>query len=198
MARHDLAASLGAYHLSPASLAGLIGVEPGEVEQWLDGAAPVPAAVKAYLRVLALLDPEIRRAELRQLHRRPGRLADGCYSVQYKGLVSNGVSLLLLAGGIVHGHDTAGGRYQGTFEPIDGGASHRLDVELTIPPGVMLVTGAFAGPQGAAVRITTVIDRPTPTSRTVLDVGGRPVEIAVTYLGPMPHPATNEPPAPAA
>ena len=193
MATSNLAAKLDRLGLSPAALARLIGMDLKTVEAWVAGERKLPEPVAAYLRVLALLDPAARQVETRQLRRAKGRLDDGIYRLDYKGLVNNGICLLLLCGGRLTGIDTGGGQYRGTYEPAQAKDRHRLEVRLTIPPGQILVTGAKAGPEGGEIRIVADLGTPNPVSQAIVDIAGGPVELSLAYLGPLP--AVDGPPS---
>jgi hypothetical protein len=193
MAQSALSQQLHRLGVSPATLARLLSVRSAEVGAWLSGSAEVPGPALAYLRVLARLDPAERHAEVGLLRRGGGRLDDGVYRLDYKGLYNNGICLLLLAQGTIAGIDTGGGTYRGTCEPVDGADRHRLSVRLLVPPGQTLVTGARAGPEGAIVDITATLDRPNPVSTAIVAVAGGQVEVALAYLSPLPSPGGSPP-----
>ena len=65
-----------------------------------------------------------------------------------------------------------------------------------VPPEGVLVTGFCAGPKGATLDIVGTFERTAAKMVTVVDVCGTPVEVQLTYLGPLPGEKTNGRPAP--
>ena len=57
---------------------------------------------------------------------------------------------------------------------------------MTAPPGGEFVTGAIAGPDGAAVDIVSKLDPARDFQTATINVEGGSVEISVAYLGPLP------------
>ncbi|MEQ1671527.1 MAG: hypothetical protein ABL893_11765 [Hyphomicrobium sp.] len=94
-------------------------------------------------------------------------------------------ALALMRNGKIIGADRHGGVFTG--EPVCGGGPlESLKLNFTLPPGGELVTGYVAGAGGACLdlngRFDPALDRQTAT----VEICGAPVEVVVTYLGPLP------------
>jgi hypothetical protein len=50
-----------------------------------------------------------------------------------------------------------------------------------------LITGFSAGPAGAVLDIVGAVDGASPLAATVVEVAGTPVNVELTYLGPLPN-----------
>lgn len=68
---------------------------------------------------------------------------EGFYTVNYGGQAGGGAATVLFRAGTIHGFDTAGGAYDGTYQREPDG-SLRASISFTLPPGVPLVTGTPA------------------------------------------------------
>src|SRR5579871_5757699 len=71
-------------------------------------------------------------------------MSDGIYLMTYRGAAGWGQGLLVLRDGKVTGADAQGGLYDGTFAQQPEGMT--FDVQLTVPPGVVLVQGTQPQP----------------------------------------------------
>lgn len=91
----------------------------------------------------------------------------GFYSVSYGGQAGLGMALLALHGGKIVGADVAGGLYDGTY--IEARERLSINVSVTVPPGVILVTGAAAQTAPYTFQINAVL----PASFG----GGAPVQV---------------------
>ena len=117
-------------------------------------------------------------------------LEEGLYGLDYKGEYlgeeDGGTALAVLRNGQILGSDPSGGVFMGSYEydPVVDLNKVRLSIE--VPPERMLITGFSAGPKGATVDIVGAFGRLTPSAMTVVEVGGHPVEVKLTSLGPLP------------
>ncbi len=114
---------------------------------------------------------------------------NGIYKVCYRNpMDGDGHSeegLAILRDGKIIGSDRHGGVFVG--EPGRYSANDEdVSVELTVPPGGELVTGLVAGPAGATFKIRSRFNSAKLQQFVVADVGGAPVEIQLSYLGPLP------------
>lgn len=118
-------------------------------------------------------------------------LSEGIYGFTYKGEHMGGLdgdsALAVLRNGKILGSDRAGGLFIGSYEYDHVRALNVVHVRMQVPPKGELVTGFAAGPDGAVIDIAGSFERAEPNSKTVVEVAGRPVEITLSYLGPLPN-----------
>lgn len=117
-------------------------------------------------------------------------LSDGLYGLTYRtdegGEVTRGEGLAVLRAGQILGSDAWGGVFSGScWHDLDHDVS-LMHVRLDVPPFGELMTGMFAGPEGAQLDISAEFGVPAPTASAVVDVGGRPLAVELRYLGPIP------------
>jgi transcriptional regulator with XRE-family HTH domain len=177
--------------LRQAELAKLLDVSARTVSLWATGETPLPGPVAAYLRVLRSAGAEVLASELRRLEGRDKMFNEGIYGVSYKGenmgLLDGDSGLAVLRNGKILGSDRWGGVFMGRYEYDPVRAHNRVHVRMQIPPEGELVTGFSAGPAGAIIDIVGAFERAAPVAATVVEVAGRPVEIQLTYLAPLPN-----------
>jgi transcriptional regulator with XRE-family HTH domain len=176
--------------LRQAELARLLDVSPRTVSLWSTGETALPGPVAAYLRVVQSR-PDVLHVELKRLEGREKMLDEGIYGFTYKGEhmgVRDGDSALaVLRNGKILGSDRAGGVFAGSYEYDVVRQLNKVHVRMQVPPEGELVTGYAAGPDGAVLDIAGSFERAEPYSTTVVEVAGRPVEITLSYLGPLPN-----------
>ena len=117
---------------------------------------------------------------------------DGLYSLDYRAIAGDpmdaaGTALAVLRNGKILGADRFGAMFAGSYEFDAGAQSNRVHIRMSLPPGGELVTGQTIGAQGAVVDIVGGFDRAQPVARTTIEVAGAPVEVRLTYLGPLPN-----------
>jgi transcriptional regulator with XRE-family HTH domain len=177
--------------LKQAEFAELVDVSPRAVGFWVAGTTAIPGPVSAYLRMLLTAGPDVLAAEYARLKRRERRLDEGLYGLRYHApdQVSDatGDGLAVLCAGKIIGTDRWGGIFNGRydFDPIR--QLNTLQVNVRVPPHGHLITGLVAGETGSAVTITAKLKRPNPAASAIADVYGQPVEVTLTYLGPLPN-----------
>lgn len=118
-------------------------------------------------------------------------LVEGIYGFTYKGehlgVLDGDSALVVLRNGKILGSGRSGGVFCGSYE-FDGVRQvNWVRVRMQVPPEGELVTGYAAGPDGAVLDIAGSFERAEPSSRAVIEVAGRPVEITLSYLGPLPN-----------
>ena len=94
-------------------------------------------------------------------------------------------ALAVLRNGTILGSDCWGGVFSGSYE-FDGSLSQnkvRLRVEL--PPESELITGLASGPEGATIDIAAALG-PSGSVKSIVEIGGCPVAIGWSFLGPLP------------
>ena len=123
-------------------------LEGGYLPQaWGDAEEEQTALRQAILRLLAGVQPLKVAIEGRPTTAAPGSREqnlrssiDGPYLVRYVGVANAaGYGTLFFEGGKLWGNDLAGGRYDGSYQIIDGRL--RGTASLKVPAGVTLVTG---------------------------------------------------------
>lgn len=190
MATHSLKSILDQLGLKQAELARLLDVSPRTVSLWATGETALPGPVAAYLRVVRSR-PDVLHLELKRLGGREKMLDEGIYGFTYKGehlgILDGDSALAVLRNGKILGSDRAGAVFAGSYEYDGVNELNKVHVRMQVPPEGELVTGYAAGPDGAVVDIAGNFQRAEPFSKAVIEVAGRPVEITLSYLGPLPN-----------
>ena len=127
-------------------------------------------------------------------------LEDGIYGLDYRAQDARGEdggrALAILRDGKILGSDPWGGLFTGLYDYDPRHCLNKVRLRFDVPPEGVLVTGFCAGPKGATLDIVGAFERTAPKMVTVVDVSGTPVEVQLTYLGPLPGEKTNGRPAP--
>jgi hypothetical protein len=115
---------------------------------------------------------------------------NGIYKIFYRDPADEDGSfedaLAVVRNGKVIGADRYGGVFTG--EPRCAlGLLETLKLQLNMPPGGELVTGYVAGPSGVSLDIIGRLDPMRDNQTAVVEIGGEPVELVVSYLGPLPE-----------
>jgi hypothetical protein len=119
---------------------------------------------------------------------------NGIYKIDYRNPLEDGGAcddaLVVVRDGKIIGADRHGGIYTGEprcFAASKNGPEESIALQLTAPPGGELINGITAGPAGASFELTGRFDPALDRQTTVIDVGGAPIELVVSYLGPLPE-----------
>ena len=118
---------------------------------------------------------------------------DGVYELFYRSesAPEGGFDSLLLAlrNGNILGSDKWGGVFLGRFEFDPQTQHHRLDVQLHVPPGGMLVTDAKPRPWGDTIDVTLTLANTTAMTSAfdVVNVGGGDIRVELQFKGPVPE-----------
>lgn len=127
-------------------------------------------------------------------------LEDGIYGLDYRAQDARGEdggrALAILRDGKILGSDPWGGFFTGLYDYDPRHCLNKVRLRFDVPPEGVLVTGFCAGPKGATLDIVGTFERNAPKMVTVVDVCGTPVEVQLTYLGPLPGEKPNGRPAP--
>ncbi len=127
-------------------------------------------------------------------------LEDGIYRLDYRAQDAReedgGQALAVLRDGKILGSDPWGGLFTGLYDYDPRDCLNKVRLRFDVPPEGVLVTGFCAGPKGATLDIVGAFERTAPKMVTVVDVSGTPVEVQLTYLGPLPGEKPNGRPAP--
>lgn len=118
-------------------------------------------------------------------------LDEGLYSLDYRGLRrrkhDGDSALAALRNGKILGSDRFGGVFAGNYEFDQVSQRNHVHVRMQVPPDGELVNGFAAGPSGALLEIVASFERAAPSAKARIEVEGRPIEIRLTYLGPLPN-----------
>lgn len=103
------------------------------------------------------------------------------------GSYHDGDALAILRNGSVLGSDQWGGIFSGSyaFDPKTGRT--RVRVRIVVPPEGELITGFAAGPDGATIEIFADFEQAMAHSSTTVDIAGQPLDVALSFLGPLPN-----------
>ncbi len=177
--------------LRQAELARLIDVSARTVSLWATGESPLPGPVAAYLGLLQRLPKDVLADELARIDGRDKMLDEGLYSLDYRGLrrrkQDGDSALAALRNGKILGSDRFGGVFAGSYEFDQVSQRNNVHVRMQVPPDGELVNGFAAGPSGALLEIVASFERAAPAAKARIEVEGRPIEIQLTYLGPLPN-----------
>lgn len=115
-------------------------------------------------------------------------LRDGIYKLSY-GDVHSGfhdTALAVVRSGVILASDPYGGVYKSlVLTPAPGGRIE-LTMRCVIPPDGELVTGQSGGPEGREIMASAIIDGTADEQSVTADMGGVPLPLTITYLGPLP------------
>ena len=118
---------------------------------------------------------------------------NGIYKIDYRNpREDNGPhddALIVVRDGRIIGADRHGGIYTGEPRRSNGsrdGSKESIALQMTAPPGGELINGISTGPAGALFELLGRFDPTLDRQTVVIDVGGAPIELVVTYLGPLP------------
>ena len=117
-------------------------------------------------------------------------LDDGIYGLRYtalcEGQPDGGSGLAVLRDGKILGSDPWGGVFSGSCEFDPKARRNKVRVRFDVPPEGTLITGFSAGPTGSVLDIVGDVEATSPSAVTVVEVAGTPVNVELTYLGPLP------------
>jgi hypothetical protein len=117
-------------------------------------------------------------------------LDEGLYGLRYRSAdqaePDRGEGLAVLRDGKILGSDRWGGVFAGTCEYDAKRDSLRVRARLELPPDSVLITGFRAGPGGATLDVVGVVESASASPAALVDVGGQPIAVELTFLGPLP------------
>lgn len=188
---HGLKRILVRFGLKQTELAKLLEVSPRTVSLWSTGEVSLPGPVRAYLRVLQAAGPDLLASEIGRLDGRPRMFDEGLYSLTYAargaGPSESGDALAVLRAGRIVGSDRWGGLFEGSYRFDSATQTNHFHMRLRVPPDGELVTGLAGGANGTTVEVVTVLERAAPVASATIDIGGEPLDLKMTYLGPLPN-----------
>ena len=183
--------SLSRLGLRQRELAALLDVSPRTVSMWASDKAAVPGPALAYLRVISSLSSDQLRGELSRLPGRSQAFDQGMYQFTYivptDAELETNTALCVLRNGKIRGGDPWGGVYSGTYTFSATSQKTVVQMQLHIPSGGTLITGQSVGDDGAKFELSGTFARPQPQAKSRVKFEGIPVDIVLTYLGPLPE-----------
>ncbi len=118
-------------------------------------------------------------------------LEDGLYGLTFTAIRDGGAdagnALAVLRNGRILGSDPWGGVFVGSCEFDSHAGLSKVRVQFDVPPEGTLITGFSAGPAGAVLDIVGGVEGASPLAETVVEIAGTPVNVELTYLGPLPN-----------
>ncbi|MGQ0455940.1 MAG: hypothetical protein ACT4OU_02635 [Hyphomicrobium sp.] len=115
---------------------------------------------------------------------------DGLYKIVYpvseQPLREFDEALAIVRRGRIFASDRHGGVYRGYGAAPAEGQACRVALTAEVPAGGELVTGFDGGGDGALTAIFGDLDPCARRQHAVIHVAGAPLEIDVSYLGPLP------------
>ncbi len=158
---------------------------------WAVGDSELPGPVAGYLRLLKQLPADKRAIEFSRIPGRAKTFQEGLYRFQYyldaMGERDSGRAMCVLLNGKIFGCDPWGGEIHGCYKFRASDEKTHMQVVLKVPPGGMLITGLEAGEDCAEFEISGSFERADPETRVIVKVAGVPVEVVLSYIGPLPR-----------
>lgn len=181
--------AIEAIGITQADLARLLGVTARAVNLWAMGDRPVPGPVEAYTRLLQVLTPNLRQAELSRLHVKEPRMRNGMYGIYFKIGThpgQSGVGMLNFEDGVIYGVDEARVRYDGGYT-INAQGQAEILLKVTYPPNVIAIFGT-SNPYEWSIEVQAIIDPNKEEgdmfARTSL---GQIIPAHYTFMRPLPQ-----------
>jgi hypothetical protein len=114
------------------------------------------------------------------------RMPDGIYRTESGSASYNTRTIIVVHNGAFFGIGEMGAHYRGTFKYDPVRKVHPFDCMVTFPPNTPLVTGGKIGPQGAVMPFQGEVKVQLPRSRFSYLFDGRAIDVALTYVRPLP------------
>jgi hypothetical protein len=189
MTGNDLRAILTELGVTQADFARLIGVTPRAVALWMTEERSIAGPAEAYLRLLRLLPPNLRQAELKRLKLKGTEMRDGMFGITFQGQQGAGMGMLIFDNGTVYGTDIGGARYDGGYIFNEKTGLVDVKVKITFPPNVEAVFG-ISNPYEWAIDVTTTFNpKQNSGSLAVKTSLGQPVNAQYVFLRSLPEAA---------
>ncbi|MBK8221794.1 MAG: hypothetical protein IPK73_12285 [Candidatus Obscuribacter sp.] len=111
-------------------------------------------------------------------------MREGFFSIYYTGCAGTGLGLFALTKGSIVGVDAAGGIYDGDYESDDDKSPLYGVMRLTVPPGVVLVTGNLPENQPFTMNIPLELPADFATSQQpqMVQTSTGPVNLIIRKL----------------
>ncbi len=113
-------------------------------------------------------------------------MRDGIYQLQYAGVSYSALGVFVFRNGQFTGIGPTGAKYDGTctFEPQRN--LYLMQGQAVFKPNTPTVTGFVTSDSEAVFPISGELSSPDPATRFSIVFGGRPVDVAVSYVCPLP------------
>ncbi|HRK17798.1 MAG TPA: hypothetical protein PK970_02480 [Hyphomicrobiaceae bacterium] len=111
---------------------------------------------------------------------------EGLYSVVFGGAAYETASVFVLREGRIGGLSFQGSEYEGTYRYNADRDLVEFDMTAHFVPNVLLVTGLQIPETGARLHVAGEAPVATPTSRFSIVIADKPVDVAMTYVRPLP------------
>ena len=185
MTRDDLEEVMARLSISKPEMAGLLGVTVRGLNLWLSSDREIPGPVEAYVRLLSNVPATLVSQELARLKKGDPNMFEGMYLIAFEGAAGPGTGVLVLQGGTIYGHD-GGVSYDGDYRPTPATPGCLdLNLRVTVPAGVALVTGLPSQPAGHWFDIRcTIVMRSEGAQRVDTPYGS--VNVRLKYLRDIP------------
>ena len=111
---------------------------------------------------------------------------NGFYRVLFGGKAYSAVNIFMLKDGHAVGFNMDGDECSGSYDYDPVRKLVRFEVVAEVQPNITLVTGQNIGATPMKVRLVGDAPIPEPSSRFSFDLGGRTVDVAMTFLRDLP------------
>jgi len=113
-------------------------------------------------------------------------MRDGIYQLIYAGIAGSALGVFVMRNGKFSGIGQMGAQYHGTYVLDPRRNLYHFDGHAIFPPNVPTVTGYVAGEDRIPVPFKGELSNPDPSTRFSLAFAGRPVDVAINYVCPIP------------
>ena len=111
---------------------------------------------------------------------------EGIYRLVYAGVGYASGGVFVFRNGAFNGVGQLGALYHGTYRFDATRNLYQFEGLAQHPPNLPTTTGYISGDQGATFKIKGELSAPNPSTRFSLDLGGRPVDVAMHFVCPIP------------
>ena len=113
-------------------------------------------------------------------------MRDGIYQLTYAGVSFSALGVFVIRNGKFSGVGQAGALYHGTCMLDPARNLYQMAGTATLKANTSTVTGFLTGDQDATFPIKAELSSPDPSTRFSIDFAGRSVDVAATYVCPIP------------
>lgn len=113
-------------------------------------------------------------------------MRDGIYQVNYVGASHGALGVFVIRNGIFNGVGPAGAFFEGTclLDPKRG--LYALLGTVTFKPNTLMVTGYISPESESTFPINGELSSPDPATRFSIEFVGRAIDVAASYVCPIP------------
>lgn len=113
-------------------------------------------------------------------------MRDGIYQVNYVGASYGALGVFVIRNGAFNGVGPTGAFYQGTCILDRQRSLFTMQGTVTFKPNTLTVTGYISPDVESTFPIKGELSSPDPSTRFSIDFGGRAVDVAASYVCPIP------------